>query len=173
MFGGDSPGGPAEASVGEPIAALVVHRTRRRLRLRVPSRRGDLEFFLALYDRLRQAPEVEDLSINPTTGGVLIWHDPAQIHRMAEVLARQGRLRLCTPAHATSAATEGPALQRSPANLRLVLLLVMVGLSVRQLMRGQLLAPALTLVLYLVDLAATLRLEEELATAPVTPPATE
>ncbi len=47
--------------------------------------------------------------------------------------------------------------------MRIVVFLIMAALSIHQLLRGQLLAPALTMLLYIVDLAVGMRMERDAA----------
>jgi hypothetical protein len=54
--------------------ALIEHQMPGRLRLRIPSRRGDAAFFAAAEDRLRGAPGLRQVRANPWTGGVLVLH---------------------------------------------------------------------------------------------------
>lgn len=55
--------------------AFPVHETRRRVRLRVPSRRGDAAFFDEARRTLATTPGVLDVRTDPRTGSVLIGHD--------------------------------------------------------------------------------------------------
>jgi hypothetical protein len=47
--------------------------------------------------------------------------------------------------------------------MRILIFVIMLALSVQQLLKGQFLVPILTMVLYVVDLAAGLQLEREAA----------
>ncbi len=142
--------------------ARIVHRSAGRLRLRVPQRRHDLPFFLRLYEALRDQPEIDEVNINPATGSVLVWFDPAHGMGIECALSRHGLLRLTDqathPEHA-----ERHLFHVSVNDMRIVIFLIMTALSIHQLMRGQLLAPALTMLLYVVDLAVGMRLERDAA----------
>jgi hypothetical protein len=174
-----------------PAAARVIHRTRERLRLRVPSRRRDLGFFLGLYEDLHRRPEIDAVQINPTTGSVLVEFDRAAAGGVPTALAAGGFLALETAPAPGSAATRaaGPGrgagtpasalpeagnphhFHRRINDMRILVFVIMLGLSMQQLLKGQWLLPLVTLVLYLADLAAGLRREGE--TAPVDHPAAE
>jgi hypothetical protein len=54
--------------------ALVAHRVGTRLRLRVPGRRGDAEFFDRLGRALSQCDDVLSVQSNPLTGSLVIRH---------------------------------------------------------------------------------------------------
>jgi len=56
-----------------PIAKIS-HQTPERLRLKIPSRKGDSEYFLALKDQFTKANGVERLETNPATSSILIIH---------------------------------------------------------------------------------------------------
>ncbi|WP_295881969.1 hypothetical protein [uncultured Thiohalocapsa sp.] len=143
-------------------AARIAHRSSGRLRLRLPQRRHDLPFFLALYEALSAAPEIDEVTINPATGSVLLWFDPVHEAALPSALSRTGLLLLdedqLHPEHA-----ERHLFHVSLNDMRIVVFLIMTTLSIHQLLKGQLLAPALTMLLYVVDLAVGMRLERDAA----------
>jgi len=145
-----------------PETARIVHRSTGRLRLRLPQRRHDLPFFLSLYESLRAQPEIDEVSINPATASVLIWLDPAREDALAGALTRSGLAPLedhqLHPEHA-----ERHLFHVSVNDMRIVVFLIMTTLSIHQLLKGQLLAPALTMLLYVVDLAVGMRMERDAA----------
>jgi hypothetical protein len=57
--------------------AVIAHRAGRRLRLSVPSRRGESAYFAALELRLAACREVVSARANPLTGSIVILHTPA------------------------------------------------------------------------------------------------
>ena len=142
--------------------ARVAHQSHGRLRLRVPRRRHDLPFFLALYQDLNSQPELDEVSINPATGSVTLWFDPAQEPNIAEAVSRGGLLSLhqgeLHPEHA-----ERHRFHMSVNDMRIIVFLIMSALSIHQLLKGQLLAPTLTMLLYVIDLAVGMRLERDAA----------
>lgn len=144
--------------------AQIVHHTQNRLRLRIPEKRRDLAFFLNLYEWLRKIPGVTGVEANPTTGSALLHFHVGYGDAIAGVLARSDLLLVGGSAEQAGSIfnrSEGPAARvdrfliedgSSVANMRLILSLVMLGLTIQQLRRGQFLAPALTLFFYVVDL---------------------
>jgi hypothetical protein len=66
--------------------AYAVHQSPGRMRLRIPERKRDAAFFLAVGERLAGLEGIEQLRVNPMTGGVLIAHSlpPEAISRFAE-----------------------------------------------------------------------------------------
>ena len=65
--------------------ARIVHRIAGRMRVRVPSRRGDPAYFATVEETLRSLNGVERVEADPLTGGILILH----AHRSG------GNRRLC------------------------------------------------------------------------------
>lgn len=175
---------PEPGSDPQPAAARIVHRTRERWRLRVPARRHDLDYAIALYDALRAEPEIREVTVNPVTAGVLVWFDPADTAALPEALQRSGLLRLAPDAPAGSL-NAGARLQpgQPPASdsggsaalgahhayhmsvndIRILVFLIMLALSIYQLTRKQFVAPALTMALYVIDLITGLKMEHDVA----------
>jgi hypothetical protein len=154
------------------ILAQVTHRTRGRLRLRIPEKRRDLPFFLALYEELRQAPHIGEVVMNPLTGSVLLRFDEANRAVIADSLEQSHLIavievpspgRIPARAGLTEGGERDAQLARRATDLRAALFLVMLGLSVHQILRGHFFAPVLTLLLYGVDLAAGYRREKQAA----------
>lgn len=54
--------------------AYVSHRAPRRLRIKIPSKKGNSSFFSTLLDRLAKCPGVEEVKVNPQIGSVLILY---------------------------------------------------------------------------------------------------
>jgi hypothetical protein len=54
--------------------AYVVHRTRNRIRLKVPAQRCNESFFTRLQRQLAEHPEIVSIDVNPLTASVLIVH---------------------------------------------------------------------------------------------------
>ena len=147
-------------------SAYVVHRTRERLRLRIREKRNDAEYFEQVHRELARTCDDVDVRINPTTGSVLLIHpeiDSAQLHaRLSELESfhvfegpEPGTPALTPLAagisridHAISESSGGAA------DLRTLLFIGIMALAMRQLMRGQIMVPALALVWNAFDLAA-------------------
>lgn len=168
-----------------PEPARIAHRSSSRMRLRVPGRRRDLPFFLELYDALRREPEIDEVTLNPSSGGVLVWFDPQQSHgRIVEALGRSGLIRLEDPDDLHPEQLARHRFHVDVNDMRIVVFLIMTTLSLIQLRKGQLLAPALTMLLYVIDLVVGMRTEQaaahghdpeaeaEAGSAPSSPPPT-
>ena len=55
--------------------ARIVHQTSERMRLKIPSKKGDEYYFLSLKKELSQHKGIEDLEINPLTGSLFVRHN--------------------------------------------------------------------------------------------------
>ncbi|MBI5251744.1 MAG: hypothetical protein HY912_19805 [Desulfomonile tiedjei] len=55
--------------------AHVFHEMSGRLRLKIPSQKGDAAYFSALRERLFECPRVEEVCVNPQTASALILHN--------------------------------------------------------------------------------------------------
>jgi Heavy metal associated domain 2 len=60
-----------------PPRATISHKTSSRLRLRVPAKRRDTDYFSALQEELGKCPGVLKIEANPLTGSVLVHHRSA------------------------------------------------------------------------------------------------
>jgi hypothetical protein len=54
--------------------AHIEHRLPERVRLRVPSRRGDSAFFAATAEQLLHAPDIRSVRANPISGSIILEH---------------------------------------------------------------------------------------------------
>jgi hypothetical protein len=54
--------------------AFLAHGSSGRVRIRVPSRRGDAAYFERIRDSFAQCPGVRHLDVNPMTGSILLHH---------------------------------------------------------------------------------------------------
>jgi hypothetical protein len=55
--------------------AHISHLTRRRVRIKIPSKKGDRNYLTALKERFSGFEGIETIEINPVTGSVLIIHN--------------------------------------------------------------------------------------------------
>lgn len=157
-------------------AALVVHQTRDRIRLRLPDRRRDVGFFLDLYEDLREIPGVNDVVINPLTASVLLNFSVESARSVIVSLKHIGLLPREKKEEDSSAR---PVLGRvesffanhrsAATDVRTVLLTLMIGIAIHQALKGKLLAPALSAVWYAYDMIGAHRREKQILD---TPPAT-
>ncbi len=175
-----------------PIAR-VMHRTGERWRLKIPERKRDLAYFIRLYEALRRQPEIREVTANPITASLLVWFARCDEPHLTDALTRDGLMRLveadasagsisgsgvsssgasssgassCAEAATTESAPHPSvhhAFHVSVNDTRILVFLIMLGLSLYQLSKKQFLTPALTMALYLIDLLAGLKLERDAA----------
>jgi hypothetical protein len=158
----------------------VWHRIEGRARIRVPERRGDAAYFSAVREALFDCEAVERCEVNPATASVLIEHEgPFEVVAGHAEQAQLFRLAQLTPAivpgrvHAQhnlrrldDELTRASGGEVDLATLIFAALLVMAGV---QLLRGQVLAPAATLVWYALATLRFLAPPEEGGSSPATP----
>lgn len=123
--------------------ALVEHELPGRLRLRVPSRRGDRPFFEAVSERIAGLAGVRRVRANPLTGSLLVEHATSAA-AIAALAREHGSFDLIAPG-ALPAPREVPAAPARPAVLPDPLSLAAAGLAgagAYQLARGRVLGSA-------------------------------
>jgi GAF domain-containing protein len=145
-----------------PPRATVVHAIDGRIRLRIPELRGNARYFEAASDVLRRCPEVEQLSVNSTTGSILVVHrgptsdilDFAREHRLFEI-AEAADLGL--PSERLGAAVDSITdrvdrsvrqATRNSGDLRVILFLALAAASAIQFVRGHVLPAGIVLAAY-------------------------
>jgi hypothetical protein len=115
--------------------AIIEHQLSGRLRLRIPTRRGDVSFFQRIVQALSQRPQIEEISAAPLTGSILIRHSgPAEA--IVTAAAEQKLFEVGEPAEkpeGTPSATSGP-LDTAATGL--------AGLALLQVARGQIVGNA-------------------------------
>jgi hypothetical protein len=146
-----------------PIA-YQVHRTRERLRLRIPERRYDERYFATLGRRLSDLSGVREVSVNAQTAGVLLRIDPEPSSDPMTDIQTAGLLRVVAQPATLSPALTGMrrAVDRVDqtlegftgglGDLRTLAFALLMILALGQAARGQLLAPAASLLWYAFDL---------------------
>ena len=148
-------------------AARISHFTARRLRIRIPEKRRDVNFFNAVAARLRTWESIERVEINPLTASVLIhFSDPQRLFLEAvakndlfaidfeAAFARQSE-PVVTRAAFGSFQTADSAVRRWTDNqidMRSLFFLLLFAGGMVQLLRGRLATPAPTLLWYAGDL---------------------
>lgn len=136
--------------------AQIVHQSGQRTRFRLPGCKGDLDYFTTADRALRACAGVTTVETNPLTGSILVIHttDRTQLIEFAE---KTHLFTLNAPARvARSAMAEASRnIDRLDVHLQRIsggafaldeaLFTALVGLSLLQVARGQLISPASTL----------------------------
>ncbi|MCX7794149.1 MAG: hypothetical protein N2257_07095 [Thermodesulfovibrionales bacterium] len=55
--------------------AFCIHKTAGRMRLKIPSKKGDVEYFISLSGHMATVKGIERIEFNPVTGSVLFIYD--------------------------------------------------------------------------------------------------
>jgi Heavy metal associated domain 2 len=141
-------------------AAYLIHHTPNRMRLRIPSRRGQVPYFEQLVGGLAGLPGIDHIESNPVTGSIVL--SPAiDVTPLAQHAERAGLFVLTTDADATTVPlatglargfqglnSQIRTLSGDNLDLASVGFLALVGAAVVQLQRGHVLGPASTLLWY-------------------------
>jgi hypothetical protein len=144
----------AEAPEGK-----VVHLTPKRIRIKVPAKRYDHSFFDAARERLSARENVRCVEVNPATGSILLHSSDARA--LLRELERDGAFVLVERA-AKEEALSLDGVRRQLADweqdfrrwtgmgqdARIYIFVVLVLSAVYQLSRGNIFAPAATLLWY-------------------------
>jgi len=146
--------------------AYVAHRLPGRVRLRIPSHRGERDYFARTGERLQDCPGVEWLRTDFRTGSILIQHAPEldifRIARFAEdaELFRVGESwdRGTTMLRGASAQLAGlnawlQEFSRGRADLSSLLFALLIGLAIVQIFRGKILGSATAFLWYALYIA--------------------
>lgn len=143
-----------------PPTAYVVHAMPGRVRVRVPHRKGDAAFFDGMASRLAEIPAVTAVVTNPLTGSVLV-HFTGDIEALA--ISAMALLELSPPpAQPIMQRVRGEVanvdmtirrLTNGELDARSVMFCGLLAFSAVQLLRGNILAPAATMLWYTAELA--------------------
>jgi Heavy metal associated domain 2 len=137
----------------------IVHSTPHRLRVRIPAKRHDRHFFSSTREYFSRQPTVEAVKVNPLTASVLIHASDAR--SLVESLGRDGPFILVE----LSETAERNALEQvreqlsqwdaqlqrwtgSRHDARVYVFFVLVLSAAYQLVKGEIFAPAATLLWY-------------------------
>ncbi|GAB4261268.1 MAG: hypothetical protein Kow0065_11770 [Methylomicrobium sp.] len=157
---------------GDCPFAFVKHRLPGRVRLKIPEKRGDFCFFDRLADALTECTDVTQLQLNPPAASVLISYRTENAFQMiADFAEARGLFSLSDKPYddppislsklpLTALTSNGLSMvdhslvDVSSGRLdgRSLLFLALLGLAVHQLVRGNVMAPAATLLWYALQL---------------------
>ncbi|MEN8176399.1 MAG: HMA2 domain-containing protein [Pseudomonadota bacterium] len=146
------------------FAAQVVHQLPGRIRLRIAEKRKDTGFFEEARTKLLQYPDVDSVSTNDLTATLTVRHN-IDAESLERLLGEELDLALvpATPAeNRYSLAPVGAAVRAmddemrratgGSADLRALLFLLLVGMAIRQIARGRIMIPAVSLLWYAFEL---------------------
>lgn len=139
--------------------AIVAHQIPGRVRLRIPARRGDTDYFAQLSDACSHLDTVEKVKANPSTGSLVVEFNDAAAS-LLEQIRHVGLIIEHAPTEDTDRrmiATEaGHAFPLNLVTGREINPMFMIGsllamLGIVQAARGKIMAPSLTLFWYAMD----------------------
>jgi len=145
--------------------AYVKHRLPGRVRLKIPQKKGDIGYFDRIAQLFGKFPGVTRLQLNPVAASVLICHDgtEAQFGKISEFAQAKGLFRIAEPPpeevfsmpHQPIATLTSAGLNRFDESLmelsqglidsRSLFMLTLTGLAFHQIVRGNIMTPAASL----------------------------
>jgi hypothetical protein len=141
--------------------AYVSHASAGRLRIRIPSKRRNAPYFEEIEVALAEYPGVTKVTTQPLTASVLIIYDKSFDLAEVTALAEQAELFVLSPKKARFATITEVATLRLRTmddqmrdltgglmDLRSLLFVMLLAMAIRQLLRGNIMAPALTLIAF-------------------------
>jgi hypothetical protein len=156
--------------------AYLSHLTGERLRIKIPSKKGNTAYFLSLKDQLSQfskLPGVQKIEVNPLTGSILVLHTldlkTLDVQSIAQYTEINGLFRLKLPVTDQTPASLklGETLSRMNTKIKgftggeidisTLGILGFLGVAIFQMRRGHVMIPAITALWY----AATLLKEQQ------------
>jgi hypothetical protein len=156
--------------------AVIAHSALGRVRFKVAERRRQEEFFAMAAERLGAAPGVRGVEVNPLTGSILVHHE-GQLSKLQKYAEANGLFTSASSSESLPILVrrqvswlDRQVQERSEQFLTLesLALLLLLGMGMLQLLRGQLAAPAVTAFWYAGALLAASRQASERA-GPDTP----
>ena len=156
-----------------PTKVHLVHRTRRRVRLRVPDKFGDAPWFAEAESRLTQLGPVSAVQVHPVTASLILEVDPSA--DLDSLLAGNDLFDYqANPPPIPGAAAQVKLglskvdrLLKSASNdsqdLRSLMFLLILILAGVQMARGKIMVPALSLLWYAMELVLGARASKDKA----------
>ncbi len=139
--------------------AHVTHRIPGRIRIRLPSMRGDYEFFGRLEKEISGFPAVKSIASNPLTAGILLLHEGDAGDILAKARAMRlfdvqpaGSLQERADANLEEAGRMLKRISGGAADLNGIVIVALMALAVQQAVEGNIVAPAVTMLWYALDL---------------------
>jgi hypothetical protein len=143
-----------------PAVAQCVHAVPGRVRYRILERRGDAEFFRGVQELLRQHDGIQTVAVNAATASILVHHT-GEADEIAAAAQAAGLFEVAPMPTPSLGAQARSGLRTADRDLRRItdgrvdmnsaLFLGLTGLAMHQALKGNLLAPASTLLWYALE----------------------
>lgn len=157
--------------------AHVSHCIPGRVRFRIPGQRGDEDYFSMLAKKLAALPGIKTVQVSPLTGSVLLTHALGAVDDIGAFAEAQDlfevrpqpdrgvsmRERITNDVHALN--HEFKKLSDGALDYWSLVFLALLGMAIHQLLKGNIAAPATTLLWYALG---TLVIAEQGGKVPVT-----
>lgn len=137
------------------LNAYLVHSSPGRMRIRIPSMRNNLEFFEHAADTLQTLSGVTSTRMNPRSASILVLHDGITPDVLKNLASETGLFELQLENIENSLINintikeiSGQALGVGGTFSRSMFFYLLMGLAIRQAMKGQIMAPAISLFWY-------------------------
>ena len=137
--------------------AFITHLTRDRVRIKIPSKKGDAAYFASLKEKLAalsELPGIQRIEANPLTGSILVLHtldlETLDLGLVAQYSEFNQLFRLQQPPAKQTPAPGNKAGGRAAGEIDLKVLAILgfVGVAIIQLKRGHIMMPAITALWY-------------------------
>jgi hypothetical protein len=137
------------------ISAYLAHSSDGRIRIKVPSMRNDFDYFQQATDTLGTVAGVTTVRTNPRTASILVLHDDLTMDALSKYAMDADLFELQTISVEsdiisleTIQALSAQALTIGGTFSKSMFFYLLMGLAIRQAMKGQLMAPAISLFWY-------------------------
>lgn len=142
--------------------ARICHLIPGRMRLRIPKRRGDIDYFALLRQKFTALDGVQGVEVNPSTSSLLISHSLDDVDSLTEYARAESLFDVTLndseesvsdiiSGHALSVDRGLQAFSSGKLNLSSLGFLVFLCLAIVQILRGQFFVPAITLFWYAIQ----------------------
>lgn len=155
-------------AAGKPRIALqqmsptahICHAVPGRIRFRIPNKRRDTAYFYRLHEKFSSVQCIEQVNVNPLTGSLLLQYsgdlqrimEQIKQYRLFDVVSKSPRNEdsLAERTSASLQALNEQIRARSAGELDFwsLVFLTLIGMSVVQLVKGNIVVPATTLLWY-------------------------
>ena len=146
------------------LSAYIIHQSRGRTRIKIPDKTRDHAFFEQARERLSVLDGVEEVTVRPLASSILLLHPEIPFSEIEGKLEDLDLFELEEKPDTPEPAPVTPLLssaledfERSVVSVskegHALLFLLLLGLAFRQMLRGQIMTPALPLLLHALELA--------------------